>query len=183
MTEEFKAIIDGDIRCGKEIVEKKDTVNCIDFHKTLISKYSPIIDSFGENLYSLIYDEDMSCCFSNIKTMVSKLELFRAMEYKNGVDKKENGITINNNNNNTNSNTVDINISFEQARSTIENMTALPDSEVEEILLKVDELEKIIQSSDRKTRKWENAKGIVKWIADKGMDVGMTLLPLLLQIQ
>ena len=62
-------------------------------------------------------------------------------------------------------------------------MTALPDPEVEEILSKIDELEKIIQSSDRKTKKWENAKGIVKWIADKGVDVGMTLLPLLLQIQ
>lgn len=181
MTDEFKAIIDEDIRCGKEIVEKRDTTNCNEFHKTLISKYSPIIDSFGGNLYSLFYDNDKSNCFSNIKTMVSKLELFKAMEYKNSVDKRENGITINNNN--TNSNTVDINISFEQARNTIENMTALPDSEVEEILSKIDELEKIVQSGDRKTKKWEKAKGIVKWIADKGVDVGIALLPLLLQIQ
>ena len=29
----------------------------------------------------------------------------------------------------------------------------------------------------------ENAKEIVKWIADKGVDVGIALLPLLLQIK
>lgn len=181
MTDEFKKIIDEDIHRGKEIVEKRDTVNCNEFHKMLISKYSPIIDSFGENLYPLFHDVDKSSCVSNIKTMVSKLELFKAMEYKNMVDKTETGITINNNN--TNSNTIDINISFERARKTIENMTALPDSEVEEILSKMKELEAIVQSKDRKTKKWENAKGIVKWIADKGVDVGITLLPLLLQIQ
>lgn len=32
-------------------------------------------------------------------------------------------------------------------------------------------------------KKWENAKGIVKWIADKGVDVGIALLPLLMQIK
>ena len=49
--------------------------------------------------------------------------------------------------------------------------------------LVINELEKIVKSSDRKSKKWENAKGIVKWIADKGVDVGIALLPLLLQIK
>ena len=184
MTEEFKKIIDDDIKRGKEIVEKRDIANCNQFHKTLISKYSPIIDSFGKNLYSLLCDENKNSCFSNIKTMIEKLELFKAMGYKNMENKKENVRTeVTVNNNNTNSNVIDINISFEQARRTIENMTALPDTEVEEILPKIDEIEKIVQSNDRKTKKWENAKGIIKWIADKGVDVGIALLPLLLQIQ
>lgn len=181
MTDEFKKIIDEDIQRGKEIVDKKDTTNCNEFHKMLASKYSAIIDSFDKNLYSLFYDETKRYCFANIKTMVSKLELFKAMDYKNMTDKTETGITINNNN--TNSNVVDIKISFEQARKTIEDMTALPESEVEEILSKIEELEKIVQSKDRKTKKWENAKGIIKWMAEKGVDVGITLLPLLLQIQ
>jgi len=50
-------------------------------------------------------------------------------------------------------------------------------------LIKINELEKIVKSPDRKSKKWENAKGIVKWIADKGVDVGIALLPLLLQIK
>lgn len=74
---------------------------------------------------------------------------------------------------NTNENKVDINISFSDVRKEIENMSALPDGEIEEILNKINELEKIVKSSDRKSKKWENAKGIVKWIADKGVDVGI----------
>ena len=84
---------------------------------------------------------------------------------------------------NTNENKVDINISFSDVRKEIENMSALPDTEIEEILNKINELEKIVKSPDRKSKKWENAKGIVKWIADKGVDVGIALLPLLLQIK
>jgi len=84
---------------------------------------------------------------------------------------------------NTNENKVDINISFSDVRKEIENMSALPDTEIEEILDKINELEKIVKSPDRKSKKWENAKGIVKLIADKGVDVGIALLPLLLQIK
>ena len=47
---------------------------------------------------------------------------------------------------------------------------------------KIDELEKIFNSSDRKTKKWEKAKEIIKWVADKGIDVGLTLLPLILKL-
>lgn len=180
MTEEFKEIIDEDIRRGKEIIEKSDKVNCNDFHKTLISKYSPIINSFDKKLYVLMYDENKTSCLSNIKTMVEKLELFKAMGYRNMNDNVDAGIIIHNNN--TNSNTIDISISFEQARKNIEDMTALTEAEVEEILSKMDELEEIVQSKDRKTKKWDNAKGIIKWVADKGVDVALTFLPLLMQI-
>ena len=38
---------------------------------------------------------------------------------------------------NTNKNKVDVNISFSDVRKEIENMSALPDAEIEEILLKL----------------------------------------------
>jgi predicted nucleotidyltransferase len=62
-------------------------------------------------------------------------------------------------------------------------MSALPETEIDEILRKIDEIEDIVHSSDRRAKKWENAKNIIKWIADKGVDVGIALLPLLLQIK
>lgn len=62
-------------------------------------------------------------------------------------------------------------------------MSALPDAEIREILSRIDEMEAIVKSSERKSKKWENAKEIIKWIADKGVDVGIALLPLLLQIK
>lgn len=61
-------------------------------------------------------------------------------------------------------------------------MSSLREDEIEEITSKIDEIERIVNSKDRKTKKWEKAKEIIKWIAEKGVDVGITLLPLLLQI-
>ena len=55
-------------------------------------------------------------------------------------------------------------------------------SNIEEILEKVNQLEEIVNSNDRKSKKWSKAKDLVKWVADKGVDVGTALLPIILQI-
>ena len=181
MKDELKKIIDQDIAIGKEIIEQHDVRAGKEIHRRLKSNYNAIISGFNGGLHDLFYDDTGERCLENIKTMIEKLELFKAMEYVNIYSQDASGITINNNN--TNSNSVEMNMSFEMARETVENMTALPDSEVEEILLKIQELENIVKSDERKTKKWENAKSIIKWIADKGIDVGKVLLPLVLQIQ
>lgn len=49
-------------------------------------------------------------------------------------------------------------------------------------MLKIDELEKIINMNEKKTIKWSCAKELLKWVADKGVDVGISLLPLFLKI-
>jgi hypothetical protein len=179
MREEFITIIDNDIKKCEQELRTGNSGSQSDLLTAIESKYNSIIDGFSEGLHSLWYDDDNSCLKANIEIVKGKLELFKAMEYKNIYKNSTPQVEIHN----TNSNIVDINISFEQARENIENMSALPDSEIEEILKKIDELEKIVQSKDRKSKKWENAKGIIKWIADKGVDVGIALLPLLLQIK
>lgn len=185
MTEEFKKIIDEDIRRGKEILETKDIENYCDFQMQLITKYNSIIDSFGENLYNTYYDtDDRLDTRANIVALISKLELFKAMEYQNMREKVDNaGITINNSNHNANTNSLELNLSFEQAKAAVENMTALSSAEIDEILQKIDELEYIVQSGEKKSKKWENAKKFVKWVADKGFDVAKVILPLVLKIQ
>lgn len=75
-----------------------------------------------------------------------------------------------------------MNISFEDARKTINDMSSLPENEIEEIQNKINAIEEIVNSKDSKGKKWSKAKEIVKWIADKGVDVGITLLPLLLKM-
>lgn len=177
----IKDIVDKDIDvCEKSMTSGSVEENYIEY-KRIRAKYEGIIDNFNSGTIRNWGDDGGSAVRQNLKIFKEKLELFKAMEYKNCRSDISPKVSITNNN--TNSNTIDINISFEQARKNIENMTALPDSEVEEILTKVDELERIVQSKDRKTKKWENAKEIIKWIADKGVDVGIALLPLLLQIQ
>ena len=70
---------------------------------------------------------------------------------------------------------------FSNVRKESEDISVLPDTEIDEILSKINILEKTGESSDRKSKKWDKAKDIVKWIADKGVDVGIALLPLLLK--
>ena len=50
------------------------------------------------------------------------------------------------------------------------------------MLEKIDELETIVGANERKTKKWERAKEIIKWIADKSVDVGIAMLPLIMKI-
>ena len=70
---------------------------------------------------------------------------------------------------NTNENKVDVNISFSDVRKEIENMSALPDAEIEEILYKINELEKIVKSSDRKSKKWEMQKELLNGLLIKAL--------------
>ena len=53
---------------------------------------------------------------------------------------------------------------------------------LEEIHKRINELEKIVNSKESNSTKWSKAKDIIKWVADKGVDVGIALLPLLLKI-
>lgn len=178
MTEDFKKIIDEDIaKCEEEITRgNKESRGTL--HGVLISKYTKIIDGFAVGLHNLFYDNDGSYRTDNLRRIKEKLILFKAMGYKNVYAVSENGITVNNNNQLT----ATINLTFNEAKEKIENMTSLKDSEIEEIHEKIDELEKIINSSERKTKKWDKAKGIINWLANKGVDVAMTIIPLLLKI-
>ena len=128
----------------------------------------------------------------DLQRLKKKLENYKAnivLEEKKEVRKlkeleiQKSILKIENNNSNTNSNTVNLNLSFEDARKNIEDMSFLDDDEINEIIKKIDELEKIIKSNDRKPKKWDSAKDRIKFIADKGVDVGISLLPLFLQIK
>lgn len=178
ITEEFKAIIDEDIeKCNSEL-SRGNTESRYTLHNTLVSKYGKIIDGFKDELRSLFYDNDGIKCAENLDTMKQKLVLFKAMGYKNlFAEAADREITINN----ANHMDVSVNVSFSEVRAKVENMTSLNEDEIQETLKKVDELEKIVNSGDRKTKKWEKSKEIIKWIAEKGIDVGLTLLPLLLK--
>lgn len=96
------------------------------------------------------------------------------------VELRKGNITINNTNTNENHNSIDM--SFNMARETINSMTALPNEEIEEIQKQINELEEIVSSKDSKSKKWSKAKEVIKWVADKGVDVGIALLPLVLKI-
>ena len=178
VTEDFKIIISEDIKKCEDAINRGNKTEMNKLHGTLLSKYAKIIDGFDENLKNLFYDEHGQYVKQNLEIMRQKIVLFRAMEYTNSysLDAGRSNITINNNMD------VVLKITFSEAKNRVENMTGLKEKEIQEVLEKIDELESIINSAERKTKKWDNAKEIIKWMADKSVDVGLTLLPLLLKM-
>lgn len=179
-TEELKAIITCDIEKCKHEIKNGNKESQYGLFSILQSKYAKIIDGFTDGLKDLFYDENGKKCLCNLQILLEKLEMFEAMDYKNqyALKSEDRSITFNNNNQVT----VNLNLTFSEARERVENMSSLQEAEIEEILAKITELEKIVASKERKTKKWEQAKGIIKWVADKGVDVGIALLPLILKI-
>lgn len=190
---DFKAMYEDDLESLKKAIEdseNKETPESakLQLYKDVTAKYHPYIPKLSDGLYNYVqkfafYDKvSGEALFHNLRQVYNKMVSFKVLGYpalKEKFPQSAPMVQITN----TNENKVDINISFNDVRKEIENMSALPDADIEEILNKINELEKIVNSSDRKSKKWENAKGIVKWIADKGVDVGIAMLPLLLQIK
>lgn len=79
-------------------------------------------------------------------------------------------------------NSVNVNVTFEQVRKEVEEMTSLTNKDTEEILEKISEIEEVVKSKDSKKSKWEKVKPVLTWLADKSCDVGIALLPLLFKI-
>lgn len=80
-------------------------------------------------------------------------------------------------------NNIELTLYFKFARTQIDNNTLLTEEQIQEAKGKIDEIEKIIKSGESKKNKWEKVKPILIWLADKSVDIGTALLPLLLKIQ
>lgn len=176
-------VLDNDIKTCEQAIESKSPRVLFDLCNILYPKYLTIVAGINYGVVSTDDSTDMETNLHNIKFIKEKLELFKALqeEHLEAERLKSQRISISNHNVNTNEITVDI--SFSDVREQIKEMSPLPESEIKEILLKLEELERIVSSDDRKSQKWEKAKDIIKWVADKGVDVGIALLPLFLQIK
>jgi len=192
---DFKVMYEEDLNSLKEAISdrgNRDTpeIAKLQLYKDVTAKYHPYVPKLSDGLYNYIeslgFYDDVSdeSLFHNLKQIHNKMLSFKALGYPSLKEATSTQnlmpmVQITN----TNENKVDVNISFNDVRKEIENMSALSYGETKEILEKIDELEKIVKSSELKSKKWDSAKGIVKWIADKGVDVGIALLPLLMQIK
>lgn len=164
-----------------------DEQTLIETHMYIHAKYGAYIPDWTDSLHCYIEKRQFqmgvskAAAIHNLKIMKAKLDGYAA-----GFEKPSNKSYVPSNSVNvnvSNTNEVNISVTFESVKQQIENMTALTDKETEEILTKIAELEEIINGNDKKKTKWEKAKSMLIWLADKSFDVGMTLLPLLLKIQ
>lgn len=78
---------------------------------------------------------------------------------------------------------VNISVSFEEARQKIEDMTALNQEQTDEVIEKINELEQISNENISRKKKWEKVKPIIAFALDKGADIAIMILSLVLQMK
>ena len=194
----FKAMFSDDLARLKRFVEDK---NCdfpeeekLQLYKEVTAKYYPYVPKLGDGLYDfnpnygLFEEVTGSSLDHNVAQVYYKMQAYQGLGFP-GLLEKANvnsapviNLTTKNENHNVNENQNSLTVSFDDVRKCIESMTSLPYEDVEEIQAKINELEEIVKSNNSRSKKWSMAKGIIKWIADKGVDVGIAMLPLLMNI-
>lgn len=186
----FERMVDKDIsRCEEYLSGDRDESTGKELHFELITKYPPHIAHFGDALYNfnaeqgLFMEEyfDANSMISNVTAIKHKLTAFKANGYKNSSQSKKSS-SVNIENTLIATQTQSITVSFDKVRNQIKEMSGLSDADTKETLDKIDELKVIVESSESKKTKWQKVKPILAWIADKSVDVGIALLPLILKI-
>ena len=154
-----------------------------------IHTFLSLVKVYMSMLLSLAFFEEVSgeSLNHNIAQVYFKLKTYQSLGFPSLTEKINVGgpvinLTTRTENHNINENQNMLSVSFDDVRKKIEAMSALPEGDLEEIQSKIDELESIVKSKDTRNKKWSAAKEIIKWVADKGVDVGIAILPLLLNI-
>lgn len=187
--ERHEAVVLGDIAKIEQAVAgtgiSEETL--IALHRVLDGKYQSCISNWGHSMYG--YLEGHGFCYEhlsksslidNLHTMKPKLEAFmQGWNTKGSTTSVQQApdanVTVNN--------TVNITVSFEEARQKIEDMNSLNREQTDEILAKIDELEAISKAQTSKKNKWEKVKPIISFVMDKGADVAIAILTLIVQMK
>lgn len=185
MPKEFIDMVVSDI---KRIDESKN-LGCeelLKLHRELDGKYQACIKEWrvgywGVNCdatyihYEIIQDS-LDSLRENLEMMKAKLQTFRFQ--MNAVSIPEIPSTQVNVTTNVN-----VTISFEETRKKIEDMTALSREQTDEAIEKVNELEAISKENISRKSKWEKIKPILAFAMDKGADLGIAILTLIVQMK
>ena len=187
MPKEFYNMVCNDIA---RIEKAKTTSNeeRLKLHREIDGKYQACVKQWYDGLWyndrnakMVFYGhlvEHPNCVVENLEMMKAKLETYKYQ--MNAVQLPKSEVSNSQIVNVTNS--VNVNVTFEQVRKEVEEMTSLTNEQTQEVLDKISEIEEVVKSKDSKKSKWEKVKPVLMWLADKSCDVGIALLPLLLKI-
>lgn len=186
--EETAKIIRQDIVSIGQAIDSDDESKIKAVHIQMDGKYTTYIPKFGKSMYW--YNDDNGFAYEymdkksflhNLCIMKGRLEgyisIFPAIESS----KKEQGISVNVPV--TNTNKVGVNVSFKEVSQQIEKMPGLTEKEINEIKDKIAELEKINNEEIPKKKKWAKIKPIVAFVLEKGAEVAIPILRLVLQMK
>lgn len=184
----FQIMVDEDIeRCDAILATDFDKEKWSNFYTEITSRYVSHISNLGDNLYSYnknykFFDPNIgeSTYIHNLLVIKNRLIAFKNYGYRNS--ELSSGNSINVNNNLTANQSVSLDISFEQVIEQVKAMDGLSDSDTIEVLKKIDEIKAIVEAHETKKAKWQKMKSVLVWIANKSVEVGIALLPLIMQI-
>lgn len=181
--------IRADIHRIDALADVYDYKQSLELHRYLDGKYQSCIANWGYGMWGYVqgcgfaYDGlDTDSLKENLSMMKPKLEAF-ALGWNGAGQPKECVPTITPDVNVTVNNHVVINISFDQVRERIEDMTALSREQTDEILEKINELEGISKEKSSRKTKWEKVRPIIAFALDKGADVAIAILSLVMQMK
>ena len=187
---DFTRMVDQDIiKCGLFEKESHSYQEKRLLFIELVSKYSAHIAGLGDGFVGYIPasnryvfenpdDPDLE---DNIRSIKFKLIAFKNNDYRNSKSIDDNP-NLHVTNTLTATQTQTITVSFEEVKRRVKDMTGLSEEETENTLAKIDEIKTIVEQDGSKKTKWQKIKPILIWLADKSVDVGCALLPLILKI-
>ncbi|MDD3341570.1 MAG: hypothetical protein PHN72_05230 [Bacilli bacterium] len=190
--DKVKEDIKKDIEEIEILLEKNsdDSEKVKKLHMKIDSKYQSKINNWGHSFYGWMEKHgfaysmiDSGSMEHNLLIMKGKLEGYLQTFNVSKQNFANPFIVYNTNNNqNTASNITEIKINFKDVEEQIKNMESLTDEETTEALQKLKELETINNSSESRKKKWETAKKILVWLADKSVEVGIAFIPIVMQV-
>lgn len=153
------------------------------FSDTIIGVYDAEIPGLKESLDRFRWkagDERTDYLF-DVSLLRAKLQNYK-LNLKSGLygklfSKTEGNVTVTQNTHQVMDNTVTVSLD-----QTIKQINELSDDKLssEDKIALAEKLASIYASKDKKT-KWEKAAGVLKWIAEKGIEVGVASLPYIMQ--
>ena len=182
---EFLEMINADIERISNI-ESSTESDLMKLHREIDGRYQACIKDWYNGLWgannhnTFIYykflQDDTESLKENLRMMKSKLETFRFQMNAIALPKiPQTQVNVTTN--------VNVNLTFDEARAKVEDMTALNREQTDEIIQKIDELEAISKENISKKNKWEKVKPIIAFALDKGADAAIAILTLILQMK
>lgn len=183
--EEFIEMVDRDIIRISNAAELSSAEK-LKLHRELDGRYQACIIGWYNGLwgmndtatqinYNLIMNSDDSIQ-ENLEMMKGKLDTFRCgmnIAPPSGMPSTQVNILQN----------VNVNLTFEQVREQIEDMTSLSREQADEIHERINELENISKEKTSRRVKWEKVKPIITFALDKGIDVAIAIMTLIIQMK
>lgn len=185
--ESLTKIVSPDIKSIQEALNSGNEKQLKAVHMEIDGKYSAYIKNFGQSMYAYSEEYGFNYEYLDKESLIHNLHIMkgRLTGYANIFEIAQNSTLMQNINLNvpiSNKNEQNINFSFKNAKSRIENLPSLSEKDTENVKSRIDELEKINASKISKKRKWEKVKPIVLFVLDKGADVAITIMNLILQM-